>query len=220
MKYSRILIILFLFILYIQFAFSKSGEGNFNKVETDQKFEILKQNSNEDTVAMFFLLNQNKYLMNLIVNDSISSENLLNLTTLQFKQRYNLPTGSELDTLLRDNGDFILDYWSVDPDSFSCIGCALSNSEKIILLDTMRNYFKYNIGSLDQLFQELRENYLYISNGGGDPDDGPKCPASFYLCCATCAATIGAFPVYIMCCTVCLCGFCKNPPSSCNTIPH
>lgn len=174
---------------------------------------------NEDTVAMYYLLDQYSNLMHLVLEDTISSSQLLNLTNTQFKARYNLPINNELDSTIMANGNEILDYWGVNIDSFGCIGCNLTFNEKVILLDTFRNYLNNNSNSLNNLVMEMKDNYLYISNGGGDPNDGPKCPASFYLCCATCAATIAAFPAYIMCCTVCLCGFCKNPPPSCNALP-
>ena len=49
-----------------------------------------------------------------------------------------------------------------------------------------------------------------------DEDSSPKCGWKFYACCIVCAGTIEAFPVYLACCALCMCEYCKNPPAWCN----
>ena len=49
-----------------------------------------------------------------------------------------------------------------------------------------------------------------------DEEGGPKCGWKFYACVIVCAGTIEAFPVYLACCALCMCEYCKNPPAWCN----
>ena len=51
-----------------------------------------------------------------------------------------------------------------------------------------------------------------------EPDESlePKCGWRFYACVLVCAGTIEAFPVYLACCALCMCEYCKNPPEWCN----
>jgi hypothetical protein len=46
-------------------------------------------------------------------------------------------------------------------------------------------------------------------------EDGPKCGWRFYACVIVCAGTIEIFPVYLACCALCMCEYCKNPPAWC-----
>ena len=55
----------------------------------------------------------------------------------------------------------------------------------------------------------------YLREIVSDDGSGPQCGWRFYACVIVCAGTIEAFPVYLACCALCLCEFCKNPPAWC-----
>ncbi|HYF33552.1 MAG TPA: hypothetical protein VD993_20650 [Chitinophagaceae bacterium] len=104
----------------------------------------------------------------------------------------------------------------------SCNGCGLSEAQLT--------------GKVDAFVRQLRqsrlpdaETYLreMVSGTGGfresaareidaDESSGPQCGWKFYACAIVCAGTIEAFPVYLACCAICLCEYCKNPPSWCD----
>lgn len=52
-----------------------------------------------------------------------------------------------------------------------------------------------------------------IDSEGGS---GPGCGWRFYACVIVCAGTIEIFPVYLACCSICLCEYCRNAPAWCN----
>ena len=55
----------------------------------------------------------------------------------------------------------------------------------------------------------------YLRAIDSDEASGPKCSWRFYACVIVCAGTIEVFPVYLACCMICLCEYCKNPPAWC-----
>lgn len=95
------------------------------------------------------------------------------------------------------------------------VTCHFCNETAEQKLTRAKNNFKYlqdNPNQYTAFYESVR--YKESEGGGnGTGTQGPECGASFYLCCAVCAATIEIFPVYLACCGVCLKEYCKNPPS-------
>lgn len=80
---------------------------------------------------------------------------------------------------------------------------------------TCRRTEQENIAKFMQTITELKKDPKLADKFYNNlVDEGPGCPIVFYACVATCAATIEFFPLYLACCTVCLCEFCDNPPVS------
>ena len=55
----------------------------------------------------------------------------------------------------------------------------------------------------------------YLREVESDEGSDPRCTWRFYACAIVCAGTIEAFPVYLACCALCLCEYCRNPPLWC-----
>ncbi|HEY0677413.1 MAG TPA: hypothetical protein VGD17_03965 [Chitinophagaceae bacterium] len=92
-------------------------------------------------------------------------------------------------------------------NSVSCQNCKLTGAEMIGRTDNFINYLKRgNNFDSGEFFQVIED----------DEEGSPQCSWKFYACITICAATIEFFPAYLACCGLCLCEYCKNPPSWCN----
>jgi hypothetical protein len=86
----------------------------------------------------------------------------------------------------------------------SCSACSLSESAGIDSLKTILKYFRANPNAFN-LFQT---ESLGI---GKSVSTCCCCGFWFYACCAVCAETIVAFPIYLACCALCFHAECCKP---------
>jgi biotin operon repressor len=106
---------------------------------------------------------------------------------------------------IKDAGNLILAKYNHSNKLANCATCSRNYSEKeaIEKFKLIISKWRTNSRLKDKYYSNLR-----VSEGE------PNCPIVFYLCVATCAVTIEAFPLYLACCTICLCEFCDTPPES------
>jgi hypothetical protein len=79
-----------------------------------------------------------------------------------------------------------------------CPICAESNEQVIERAKEIIDYYRNTPSA----------NYSLSNIGSGGGGSVTCCPMSFYICCSFCAATIEAFPVYLLCCYLCACSYC------------
>jgi hypothetical protein len=87
-----------------------------------------------------------------------------------------------------------------------CVSCGENDAKKIEAFKKEINYYQHHpedyLAFRTSLLEVNKPNSRYTYNRDG------CCTANFYFCCAICAATIEAFPVYLGCCYLCSTSYC------------
>ena len=87
----------------------------------------------------------------------------------------------------------------------NCPSCNSTSVSSIKRTSDMISAFQSN----PELLKRFRERSLGLIAGGTSTNVAkPCCPVAFYGCITVCAATIAAFPVYLICCGGCYLGTC------------
>jgi hypothetical protein len=97
-------------------------------------------------------------------------------------------------------------YIAQRPTITECMSCKTSDDEVILKIKRTVTHFRENQQSFNN-FEEL----LVTPSLVAPPDDGGGsacCPWRFYACITLCAATIEAFPAYLLCCGFCFDTYC------------
>lgn len=101
---------------------------------------------------------------------------------------------------VRSEGNKILHSGKIE--SVDCQSCKSLSDEKVI---EVISFFREH--------KDEYEKYKSVWNNGDIEigiTDGFKCGWRFYACCAVCAGTIEAFPVYLACCALCYDQYCTD----------
>lgn len=131
-----------------------------------------------------------------------SEVDLKDLTNENFSEKLGISneTLNESINNVRSEGNKILQSGKIE--STSCQGCKSISNEKVIEVITH--------------YREHKDEYEKFKAAWNNGDieigitDGFKCGWRFYACCAVCAATIEAFPIYLCCCALCYDEYCTG----------
>lgn len=190
---------------------SNDGEGVSNILPSLTESQSLATFKADDDWETIVELNQEFFLK--IVSKKINPKDILNFSEDEFLTilGYTREDYYKKVTKIKTSASRLIIHYNLPNYVNDCESCRLDENSKWERLNRLVSSFRQEPGNLALFFNTIKSS-AKPGNMEGLSTQEPGCSWKFYACCAMCAATIEAFPLYLACCAFCMDSYCENAP--------